>query len=132
MANKELDVDFELWVATYYKNKAQSCRDKGIAFNLNLTSVRNLLSAKVCGYTGMPLTIPNRTSSVASKFSDITIDRIDNSRPYEKGNVIAVSYGVNNFKSMFENPLYSLDMETAKKALVKMQKKIAQCKENNK
>lgn len=128
MAKKEFSQDFELWVANYYKAKVESCKDRGIEWNLNLISVRNLLSAKVCGYTGMPLTTP-KVGAKASIQSDVTIDRIDNSRPYEKGNVIAVSNVANNFKSLFENPVYKLDMLTAQKALVKMQKKLKQVKE---
>ena len=128
MVKKEFSQDFELWVANYYKSKVDSCRDRGIAFNLNLMSVRNLLSSKVCGYTGMQMTVP-KIGAKANTQTDVTIDRIDNTRPYEKGNVIAVSNVANNFKAIFENPQYKLDMLTAQKALVKMQKKIKQTKE---
>ena len=127
MATKPFSQDFELFVLSYYQNKVQSCKDRGIEFKLNLVSVRNMLSAKKCGYTGLELTRGKKGLGMLS--TDVTIDRIDNTRPYEKGNVIAVSNVANNFKSIFENPSYKLDMLTAQKALVKMQKKIKQVKE---
>ena len=125
-ATKEFSQDFEMFVISYYTAKVQSCKDRGIDFKLNLISVRNLLSAKKCGYTGMVMT---RGKGKGQLSTDVTIDRIDNTRPYEKGNVIAVSNIANNFKSIFENPQYKLDMDTARKALGTIQKKIKQVKE---
>jgi hypothetical protein len=54
------------------------CKSKGWEFNLNLTSIRNLYRAKKCYFTGTLLTSKNRT-----------IDRIDNTKGYIKGNVVA-------------------------------------------
>lgn len=126
--SKEFSADFELWVANYYKAKVESCRDRGIEFKLSLISVRNLLSAKYCGYTGMELT-RNKAGAKSACQSDVTIDRIDNSIGYVKGNVIAVSNVANNFKSIFENPVYKMDMKMAEKALKNMQKKLKNVKE---
>lgn len=120
---KEFSAEFELWVANYYKAKVESCRDRGIEFKLSLISVRNLLSAKYCGYTGMELT-RNKAGAKSACQSDVTIGRIDNSLGYVKGNVIAVSNVANNFKSIFENPVYKMDMKMAEKALKNMQKKL--------
>jgi hypothetical protein len=125
--SKEFSADFEMFVVSYYTNKVQSCKDRGIEFKLNLVSVRNLLSAKKCGYTGLDLTRGKKGLGMLS--TDVTIDRIDNSLGYVKGNVIAVSNVANNFKSIFENPVYKLDMLMAEKALNKIQKKIKQVKE---
>lgn len=127
MATKPFSQDFELFVLSYYQNKVQSCKDRGIEFKLNLVSVRNLLSAKKCAYTGLELTRGKKGLGMTS--TDVTIDRIDNSKGYVKGNVIAVSNVANNFKSIFENPVYKIDMQMAEKALVKMQKKIKSVKE---
>jgi len=128
MTTKPFSQDFELFVISYYQNKVQSCKDRGIEFKLNLVSVRNLLSAKKCGYTGLDLTRGKKGLGMLS--TDVTIDRIDNSIGYVKGNVIAVSNVANNFKSIFENPVYKVDMQMAEKALVKIQKKIKQVKED--
>lgn len=130
MNTKEFDQDFELFVISYYERKVESCKTRGIEFKLNLISVRNLLSAKRCAYTGMLLTRGKKLQPQLA--SDVTIDRIDNKRPYEKGNVVAVSNIANNFKGIFENPSYKLDMHTAEKALNKIQKKIKQVKGESK
>ena len=128
MATKPFSQDFELWVANYYKAKIDHCKSKGIEFNLNLISVRNLLAAKTCGYSGMKLTVP-RGKGLPLLATDVTIDRIDSSLPYQKGNVIACSNSINNFKSLFECSNYHIDMNMAVKSICKMQKKIKQVKE---
>lgn len=71
------------------KNRASQ---KRIPFNLSLLSVRNLLQAKRCFYTKAPLT---------DKQGDMllrTIDRVDPSKGYVKGNVVACSFLVNTRK----------------------------------
>lgn len=125
---KEFDPSFELWVATYYQSKVQSCESRNIEFKLNLLSVRNLLASQTCAYTGMKLTRP-RGNGKPLIATDVTIDRIDSSIGYVKGNVVAVSNVANNFKSIFENPCYNMEMLMAEKALNKIQKKIKQVKE---
>jgi len=74
--SKEFSQDFEMFVLSYYQNKVQSCKDRGIEFKLNLVSVRNMLSAKKCGYTGLELTRGKKGLGMLS--TDVTIDRIDN------------------------------------------------------
>lgn len=73
-----------------------SAHSRGKEFNLTLLSVRNLLSAKKCYYTGRPLTEKN-----------ISIDRIDNTKGYVIGNVCACDIEVNNLK----NSLSKKDIE---------------------
>jgi hypothetical protein len=63
--------------------------------------------------------------------TDITIDRIDNTKPYVKGNVMAVSKKMNNLKSIFENPEYGMDFEQAAKVMSKISKRVKKVKENN-
>jgi hypothetical protein len=60
--------------------------------------------------------------------TDITIDRIDNTKGYVPGNVMAISRMANNFKSIFENPKYPLDMGTASTALIRMHKRVSKVK----
>lgn len=126
MAKQQFSTEFELFVTNYYQNKVQSAKDRGIEFKLNLVSVRNLLRTQKCPYTGITLTVPR--SGKGSLSSDITIDRIDNTKGYVKGNVQAISNVANNFKSIFENPQYPVSMSTAEKMLNKMQKKIKKTK----
>lgn len=118
---KFISVEFETFVADFYKNKAQSAIDRGLVWGLSIVSLRNLLRAKVCPYTGLVLTVPRNSHP---KHSDLTIDRIDSSKGYVPGNVMAISRAANNFKSILENPQYPLDMQTATVALARMNKQV--------
>jgi len=120
---KFVSVEFESFVANYYVNKAQSAKDRGVEWGLSLVSVRNMMRCTKCPYTGEELTIPNQKAS--PRPTDVTIDRIHSSKGYVPGNVMVVSRAANNFKSIFENPQYPLDMATAHKALGIMQKRMS-------
>jgi len=108
--NRHTGIDFELYVASYYRNKAQSCKDTGKEFNLTLPDVRRLLGQKYCSYTGLPLT-HQHVGSTQSRYADLTIDRIDNTRGYVRGNVKAVAKGINELKSIAENPTNDLSLK---------------------
>lgn len=122
---KFISVEFEIFVADFYKSKSQSAIDRELAWGLSIVSLRNLLRAKVCPYTGLVLTVPRQSHP---KHSDITIDRIDSTKGYIPGNVMAISRAANNFKSIFENPQYPLDMQTAAIALVRINKQVTRVK----
>ena len=128
MAKQEFSPAFELFVASYYANKVESCKKRGIDFKLNLVSVRNLLRTRKCPYTGVELTVPRMGKPCLS--TDITSDRIDNTKPYVKGNVMAVSKKMNNLKSIFENPEYGMDFEQAAKVMSKISKRVKKVKED--
>lgn len=98
----------DIEIATKYLNKAQHAKDKGIEFTLNFTSFKNVYRAKKCYYTGLPLT--DRTRS---------IDRIDNSIGYVKGNVVACNRDFNTFKGHIENPQNGLNMDNVIKGMSK-------------
>jgi len=118
--------EFELFVAQYYTNKVQSCKDRGIEWKLSLISVRNLLRTRKCPYTGIELTVPNKAKGVFP--TDITIDRIDHSKGYVTGNVMAISRKANQLKSIFENPQYKLDFLQASLILKKIDKQVNNAK----
>jgi hypothetical protein len=122
---KFVSVEFETFVADFYKGKAQSAIDRGVTWQLTLVSLRNLLRTKTCPYTGIALTVPKVSQP---RQSDLTIDRIDNAKGYVPGNVMAISRAANNFKSIFENPQYPLDMQTATVALARMNKRVTRVK----
>jgi hypothetical protein len=83
-----MNVAFEVWVATKYLALKQSAADRNKVFELSLTHVRNLLRAKRCYYTGVPLNSRNHS-----------IDRVDNSLGYVDGNVVACALHVNAAKN---------------------------------
>lgn len=122
---KFISPEFERFVAEYYIGKSRSAAERNIPWKLSLVSFRNMMRATVCPYTGVLMTKPNLSNP---KPTDITIDRIDNTKGYIPGNVMAISRQANNFKSIFENPKYPLDMVTASAALTKMHKRVIQAK----
>jgi len=104
------DTNFEKWVARLYLSKLDQSSSRGIDFSINLVSLRNILRAKKCYWTGISLTRPkldgkgNALGGNHRRASDITVDRIDSSLPYIKGNVVACSNYANSLKSVFEDP----------------------------
>ena len=94
----------ELKLARAYLSKAQSSKARGIEFNLSFTSYKNLYRAKRCFYTGIQFDEQHKKS----------IDRIDNSKGYIKGNVVACWDQVNHLKSFTENGS-GLSMQHVKK-----------------
>lgn len=95
------DPQFDLYVADKLRRKADNARERGIAFEMTFQSMKNILSAKRCFYTGLPLT-RTRHSSFPIRASDLTIDRIDASKGYVKGNVVACSHAANQLKAQVE------------------------------
>jgi hypothetical protein len=73
-------------VVKKYINIRDRCQTKGLDFNLSLTSIRNLLKAKKCHYTG---------TAFGDGETALSIDRIDSSKGYVKGNVVACTVRAN-------------------------------------
>lgn len=79
-------------VAQKYLSLRSSANRRGKEFNLTLSDVRTLLKKKTCYYTGL-------------KFTDEvnyqrTVDRVDNTKGYVKGNVVACTHIANQLKEM--------------------------------
>lgn len=74
-----------------YVHLAQSARDRKIEFNLSLKDYKNLLRRKTCPYSG-------KTLISHGENHNMSIDRIDNSKGYIKGNVIACDIIANRHK----------------------------------
>jgi len=85
-------------VARKFLNTKDGAKSRGIEFSLNLVSVKNLLKAKKCFYTGLPF---DHTDPEAS----LTFDRLDYKKGYVKGNVVACRKSVNDLKNvLIEHP----------------------------
>lgn len=95
----------DLSIAKKYISKANRAKQDGYDFDLSFTSFKNMMLAKRCRYTGVLLTTPK---SPVQKSTDRTIDRIDSSKGYVKGNVAAVCFAANKFKGMLENPVFTI------------------------
>lgn len=108
--NRHTGIAFENYVAKYYTNKVKHCKDENREFTLTLPDVRRLLSQKFCSYTGLPMT-HQFVGSIEPRYSDVTIDRIDNTKGYVRGNVKAVAKGINELKSIAECPTNDLSIK---------------------
>lgn len=95
------DPTFDLYVADKLRRKADNARERGIEFEMTFQSMKNILSAKKCHYTGLPLTRA-RHATFPIRASDLTIDRVDSSKGYVKGNVVACSHAANQLKAQVE------------------------------
>lgn len=95
------ETEFDLYAAKHLVWKAENARKRGIDFALTHTGMKNLLNAKRCFYTGIVLTKSTGKENEL-KLSDFTIDRIDGSRGYAKGNVVACCHAANQMKNQFE------------------------------
>jgi hypothetical protein len=85
-------------VARKFLQVEESARKRGIEFSLNLTTVKNLMKAKKCKYTGLvyDYTDPERSP---------TFDRLDHNKGYVKGNVVSCMKCTNDLKNiLIEHP----------------------------
>ena len=107
----------DLRIARKFITKAANAGKAHIKFTLTFAQFKKLMMVKKCAYTGIVLTEPGSTHQIPT---DRTIDRIDNSKGYEVGNVLTACYAVNQLKSMFENPDNPLKIEHLKKMVIKL------------
>lgn len=91
-------------IAQKYLNKYHNAKNTGIHFNLSLTSFKNLMRAKRCYYTGIIMTT-KRTGKLI-RATDRTVDRLDSSKGYVKGNVVACCHTANKMKGTIECPKF--------------------------
>lgn len=97
-------VEFDLWVAKKLQSKLNQCKSRDIEFGLTFTCMKNLMKAKRCFYTGLTMTRPKSNPEKGDTVlaSDMTIDRVDSSKGYVKGNVVACCQAANALKSTME------------------------------
>lgn len=123
---RQFDVNDAIWdlmVANRFRHKYKNAKDRGIDFTLSFRSMKNLLEAKKCYYTGITLTFPDSSEDKSLKATDLTIDRIDSSKGYVSGNVVACSHAFNQLKSQFEGAGL-IGIKTACKAFGKVMKRM--------
>jgi len=88
------------YVAKKYLNILYRAQKKKLDFDLSLIDIRRLLNKKYCSFSGILLVLPEKHLSAKDIVPDDypTIDRIDNSLGYIKGNVCTVCSRVNKQK----------------------------------
>jgi hypothetical protein len=96
--------EFDLYCAKHLTWKAENAKKRGIEFDLSFQSMKNLMKAKRCFYTGIILTkSTGKEANGELRLSDATIDRIDGTKGYVKGNVVACCHAANQMKNQFES-----------------------------
>jgi hypothetical protein len=113
-----IEKPFNIILAEKYINLHKSAMRRGKEFNLDIADVRKLLKTKKCFYTGVTLT------EIEGDNYQRTVDRIDNTRGYVKGNVVACSHLANQIKNeLFERPTsnISTNITFVKKLLTKLE-----------
>lgn len=89
-------------------NILKSADKRGLDFNLTDANVRKLLNQKVCYYTGVEFDSDDDPLNVK------TFERIDDSKGYVHGNVVAVTLRANRIKNMLiehDNSEYNIGIE---------------------
>ena len=74
----------------------QSALKRGLDFDLSIKTVRALLNKKTCAYTGVTFSANEKSPSYK------TFDRVDNTKGYVDGNVVACTRFINELKDRFE------------------------------
>lgn len=103
----------DIAIARFYLLKSERAAENGIEFNLSFTSFKNLSRACKCHFTGLKL---DRDT--------FTIDRIDNTKGYIVGNVVACHKVFNQVKSIAENPANDVTINMLAKGFTIAAKKI--------
>lgn len=93
--------EFDLYCAKHLVWKSENAKKRGIEFDLSFQSMKNLMGAKRCFYTGILLT--KSTGNGEMRLSDATIDRVDVNKGYTSGNVVACCHAANQMKNQFES-----------------------------
>lgn len=117
-------VSFDLLVARKYKHKRDNAIERDLSFSLTFAQFRHIFTRKNCAYTGIPMTV---SLNQIQSDTDLTVERVDNNKGYEVGNVIAVCKAANAFKGVLENPQCLMNVKHGIKMFTKiadLQKKI--------
>ena len=109
----------ETKLARKYISKANSARSRGIEFELSFSEYKKLIATKRCKYSNRVL--QEGIAGIPTSFDTRTIDRIDSSKGYVTGNVVAACSGVNSLKGIWENPNNPLDINMVQKILDKIE-----------
>ena len=108
-------------IARRYLSKSTNCKDSGIEFSLSFAEFKRIMTTKLCRYTGVELVQGVGRSNEANY---CTVDRVDNSKGYIKGNVVACCYAYNQFKAVLENPTNMITFDMVVRAISVQQKLI--------
>ena len=89
----------DTYVAKKFLQLKDSAKKRDKEFDLTLSTVRYMLRRKTCYYTGLPVA----SYEDPMHPNQLTIDRVDPSLGYVKGNVVVCSHLANQFKNKIEH-----------------------------
>jgi hypothetical protein len=115
-----MNKDVEL--AKKYITKATRAEKANIDFELSFFEYKKLMNRKTCAYSGLVFSEVNEKNEWKHPWQGRTIDRIDNSKGYISGNVVAVCNGVNKLKSQWEDPNLIFDANLTLKIIKNAEK----------
>lgn len=95
-----MKVKEQLKICQRYINKQRNAVESGILFALPLTSFHNIMRSKRCRITGKPIV----NCGDGREWNYLTIDRVDRTKGYIKGNCIAIGQRINKIKGLIEDP----------------------------
>jgi len=98
----------DIKIAKKYLSKIANAEKRNIKFSLPFSLFKKLVKQKHCEYSGVLMTQASETNALTT---DRTIERIDSSKGYIKGNVVAVCHGLNQLKGKCENKNTYLTMD---------------------
>lgn len=113
--------DFESVVATRYLQLKDSAKSRGKEFNLTLLDVRRLMQRKTCFFT-------KRRFDEGDVNWKRTMDRLDASKGYVKGNVVACSKWANSLKNVLVEESDNAVLKGCQKELRKFMNTLKECK----
>lgn len=87
---------FHGYIAGKYSQKRKNAEERGLDFDLTLPQFVQIFNRRKCPYTGEALTYFKRGETALP--TQASIDRIDNSKGYVKGNVVLCTEKVNGVK----------------------------------
>jgi hypothetical protein len=102
-------------VAKKYLQLQKSAESRNKEFNLSFNDVKRLMKRKTCYYTGQRFTSGGKNAK--------TVDRIDATKGYVKGNVVACTHGINSLKEQLiegDNAPFKDNVKALKKFLTKI------------
>lgn len=98
---EEEEIPFDVVLASKFLQLRRSALKRNKDFNLTLSDVKVLLTRKTCYYTGTRFEEEGPLKR--------SIDRVDSTQGYVKGNVVACAVWANNLKNaIFEDPSHEL------------------------
>jgi hypothetical protein len=80
---------------TLHKTAKYRAIKRGLEFNIDISDV---IIPEVCPILGLPLVIADGTGKPGGRMNSPSLDRIDNTKGYVKGNVQVISHMANSMK----------------------------------